>query len=289
MAAFIQANCNILLIMYNFTLIEVTLHWSAVLFYSVATFANTVDVIFSKPRLERIAYRLIYIGLSVHSAALLTRWWESGHGPYMARYEVLSSNAWFALVIFLVFTRIYPRIRPASIIIFPGAFLLLGIGIFSNPVVRKMPPTLSSIWLVLHVSFYKIALATFLIALAFSLVLILKNRAQMVWLRRFPETQTMDLYAFRFAGFGFTFWGIGMLAGSVWAYQSWGRFWAWDPIENWSLITWGLFGIYLHMRRFFGWQGEKAAILYIVCFIVALVAIFFTPVFSASIHSEYFQ
>lgn len=271
------------------SLVDITLHWIAVLFYVLAALANTSGLIFEKRKWEGRGYGLVLAGLAVHSAALLYRWWLTGHGPYMARYEVLSADAWMALVVFLGFVRIYPRIRPASIVVFPGVFLLLAIGIFTNPEIRKLPPTLSSIWLVLHVSFYKIALATLLIALAFSLFYILKNRGDAAWHARLPDPGAMDIFAFRFAGFGFIFWAIGMLAGSIWAYQSWGRFWAWDPVETWSLFTWALFGLYLHLRRFFGWHGEKAAWMFITCFVVAVLAMFFTPVLSSSVHSEYFQ
>ena len=57
----------------------------------------------------------------------------------------------------------------------------------------------------------------------------------------------------------------------------------------WSLISWFLFGVYPHLRRFHGWQGEKAAYLYILRFAVSLIAIFFTPLLESSIHAAYFK
>ena len=70
---------------------------------------------------------------------------------------------------------------------FPSTFLVIALGLFFNPEVRKLPPSLNSIWLVLHVTFYKIALGTILIALAFSLFYILKKRTKIGWLSRLPE------------------------------------------------------------------------------------------------------
>ena len=165
----------------------------------------------------------------------------------------------------------------------------MAIGIFNNPDIYRLPPTLSGVWLVLHIGFYKVSLATCIVALTFSTLYVLKYRMSKAWLDRLPSLHSMDTYAFRFAGFGFTFWAVGLLAGSIWGYKSWGRFWGWDPVENWSLFTWGLFGVYLHLRRFFGWQGERAAYLYIVCFGMAVFSLFLTPVLSSSIHSVYFQ
>jgi cytochrome c-type biogenesis protein CcsB len=275
--------------MNNPLIIDTGLHWVAVIIYAFATLLNTYGLLFAREKAERISYYVIVAGLVVHAIGLLYRWSVSGHGPYMARYEILSSNAWIALFLFLIFAEIFPKIKPVSIFIFPASFLLIAIGLFLNPEVKKLPPSLKSIWLALHVTFYKIALGTILVTVALSIFYVLKKRTGMVWLQKLPDKDTLDTYAYRFAGFGFTFWAIAMLTGSVWAYQSWGRFWGWDPVETWSLFTWVSFGIYLHLRRFFGWKGEKASYLFIACFMLSLISIFLTPLVESSIHSEYFK
>ncbi len=260
-----------------------------VILYVIATLLNTTGLIFRKEKAERLSYAIVAVGLLVHGAALLYRWSVVGHGPYQTKYEVCSSIAWTSMFLFVILARPLPKFRPMSIFVFPASFMLVAIGLFFNPASRKLPPTLNSIWLVLHVSFYKIALATILIGLAFSVVMLLRRKSSREWLERFPDNNDLDIYAYRFAGFGFTFWGIAMLSGGIWAYESWGRFWAWDPIETWSLITWAVFGIYLHLRRFFGWRYERAAYLYIFCFALSVFSLFFVPLLDSSIHSEYFQ
>ena len=275
--------------MVNLTFIDSGLHWTAVILYAVATIFNTTGVIFRKEKAERISYSIVVAGLLVHGAALIARWIAAGHGPYMVRYEVLSSNAWVALFLFLIFVKIFPKIRPVSIIVFSASFMLIAISLFSSAELRKLPPTLNSLWLVLHVVFIKIALGTLIIALAFSIFYILKHRKTYYWLNRLPDVDALDIYAYRFAGFGFIFWTNATLSGAIWAYQSWGRFWGWDPIETWSLITWIFFGIYLHLRRFFGLKGEKAAYVFMFCFIVSIASLFFVPLIQSSIHSEYFR
>ncbi|MEW6109438.1 MAG: cytochrome c biogenesis protein CcsA [Nitrospirota bacterium] len=275
--------------MNNPLVMDTGLHWTAVIVYIIATIANTYGLIFQKERAARISYIIVIAGLIIHGIALLYRWNISGHGPYMAKYEVLSANAWIALFVFLVFTKIFPKIRPASIIVFPTVFLTTVLGLFFNPGVKKLPPTFKSIWLVLHITFYKISLGTLLIALTFSIFYVLRKKKENAWLQRLPDIDMLDMYAYRFTGFGFTFWSIGMLAGSIWAYQSWGRFWGWDPIETWSLITWIFLGIYLHLRRFFGWRAERAAYFLMICFLVSIIAYFFSSLVETSIHSEYFR
>lgn len=270
--------------------IYVALNWMAVFCYVAATIANVSGVVFRKEVVDRRSYYPAWLGLLVQSVAIIYWWRIVGHGPYMAPSEVLSSDAWITMVVFLVFMRFFPRIRLASVIVFPVTFLLIALAIFYNPGIRSLPPTFGSIWLVLHISFYKISLGTLVIALAFSIFFLMKNgRAPSTWMQRLPDPDSIDLYAYRFTGFGFIFWAIGMLAGSIWAYKSWGRFWGWDPVETWSLITWLMFGVYLHLRRFFRISGRWAAFLFIFCFILSLVSLFVTSHMGSSIHAEYFQ
>ncbi len=273
----------------NVNAIYTGLMWLAVFLYVLATISNVAGLIFRKEKAETFSYRLAVAGLGLQSIAIAYWWRIAGHGPYMAPSEVLSSDAWIAMTLFLVFSWLYPKIRPASIFIFPATFLMQALGLFFNPGIRTLPPTFRSIWLIFHIGFYKVALATIIVASAFSLFYILKKRSTASWLQRLPELAEIDVYAYRFAGFGFIFWAIAMLAGSIWAYQSWGRFWGWDPVETWALVTWLIFGIYLHLRRFFKWQGERAAWLYIVCFMVSLLALFYTSHLNTSIHLEYFR
>ena len=275
--------------MTNDFVLVTSIQWAAVVIYVIAAVVNTWGIIFGKERPEKLSYGIALAGLAVHGVALGIWWRAVGHGPYITRHEVLSSMAFMIVAFFVPAARSIPRIRPASILVFPAAFLFVALSIFVSPKVANLPPTLRSIWLVLHVCFYKIALAPMLVALAFSIFYLMKRRSSAPWLARLPDTETMDLLAGRFAGFGFVFWGVGMLAGSIWAYQSWGRFWGWDPIETWSLITWVAFGIHLHLRRFFRFTGEKSAVFFILCFMLSLLTLFFMPLIGASIHSEYFK
>lgn len=67
----------------------------------------------------------------------------------------------------------------------------------------------------------------------------------------------LDLVVHRTIVLGFLFLAVGIITGSVWAHQAWGRYWGWDPKETWSLITWLIYGIYLHVR--FGWGKSGIA------------------------------
>lgn len=267
--------------------IDTSVHWLAVVLYAIATICNLTGLLFRKRWASRAARLFLFAGLLGHGGVLLYRWYYSGHGPYMTRYEILSSIAWIGLLLFLVFEKIFPKIQQISVVVFPATFITIGLAVFMNPAVRKLPPSLRSVWLVLHVLFYKISLGTLLIGLALSIFLLRPPGRTPARLSLLDDREDLDLLAYRFAGFGFVFWAIAMLAGSIWAYQAWGRFWNWDPIETWSLITWIGFGIYLHARRFHGWGGKRAAWLYLFCFLLSIAAYFGVPKLEATLHTEY--
>jgi ABC-type transport system involved in cytochrome c biogenesis permease subunit len=129
-----------------------------------------------------------------------------------------------------------------------------------------------------------------LIALGSSIFYLLKERkGESGFYQKLPALDVLDTYSYKFSGFGFVFWTITVVAGALWANEAWGRYWGWDPIETWSLITWLLFGVYLHLRRFFRLQGKKAAWLMILCFIFSIITLFIIPFVVDTIHTEMFM
>jgi ABC-type transport system involved in cytochrome c biogenesis permease subunit len=265
------------------------LHWGAVLLYATATALVVFGVFFDKGRAERYGHALVWPGIVLHTIGMAVWWRITGHGPYVDRFEVLSSYAWVLIVGFAMFARFYPGTRATSILVYPAAFIMIAAGLFASPEIKQLPPTFRGIWLVLHIVFYQVAFCAIIVALAFSAFYMLKALGRLTRFKSLPELTVIDHYAYRFAGFGFVFWAIGMLAGSIWAYQSWNIFWNWDPVQTWSLVAWILFGTYLHLRRFFGWKGERAARLFMFCFATVLVALFLTPIIEKSIHAGYFK
>jgi len=269
---------------------EVLLHWAGVLLYAAACLAYAVNLCFGRERAQRWGFGLALAGLLPHGAGLLLRWAESGHGPYMARYEVLSSNAWVAVVLFLFASWRLPRLRPAGAVVMPVCFLGMTAGLFTDPGLRTLPPSLRSVWLVLHILFAKLGAGGILLSFGAGVLLLLREfRPESAFAARLPSSEILDDYGRRFAGFGFLFWSVMIAAGAIWANDSWGRYWAWDPIEVWSLVTWLAFGAYLHLRRFHGWKGRRAAWLVAACFLLSTATLSVVPILTRGLHGEYFK
>jgi len=270
--------------------IEVTLHWVAVGFYILAALLYASAVIFDKPQRLGRAWALAAAGLAPHAAAIAIRWVASGHGPYILKYEVLSSNAWVAIALLLGLLRLRPRWSALALFTLPAALLMVAVGLFSSPDLRELPPSLRSIWLVFHIGFAKVSSAAFLISAASAGVLLLKQRDRPApWVQRAPPPEALDALVVRFAGFGFLFWTVTIAAGSIWANQSWGRYWGWDAIETWSLIAWLVYGSFLHSRRFFRLRPRSTAWYSIGAFAIFILTILILPFVLPTIHSAYFQ
>jgi len=245
--------------MENFDLLktEVILHWITVGIYIISTFFFARSITFKKSSALSKGSLFATVGLVPHGIALLIRWYASGHGPYMAKYEVLSSISWVSILMFLLMVRKIPKLIATGVVVVP---------------------------------FNKLAAGAGLIALGTAVMYLLKKRQPEKELyQKLPSLEVLDEYSYKFIAFGFIFWSITTVAGSIWANQAWGRYWGWDPIETWSIITWLLYGLYLHLRYFFKWQGTRAAWLLILCFVTSVATIFLIPIIVESLHSSYFM
>jgi ABC-type transport system involved in cytochrome c biogenesis permease subunit len=128
---------------------------------------------------------------------------------------------------------------------------------------------LSNVWLFIHASFATSGAAAFLIGASFSIIYLLGRENLGVLERISPKIPDYDMLPktiLNFLIFGLILWGVMIVSGSIWAHVAWGRYWAWDPIELWSLISWLLYGLLLHARlafklpkRLFCWLTILAA------------------------------
>jgi cytochrome c-type biogenesis protein CcsB len=269
---------------------EAVFHWSAVALYIAGTIGFAYALIFAKPDKVRGAMWVTLAGLVPHTVALVLRYVHVGHGPYMLKYEVLSSNAWIAIVMLLFFVWRKPHWAPVALLALPASILMMGFGLFTNPEARDLPPTLRSLWLVFHVLFNKLAVGAFILAVASAIVMLRKSKgASGRWLDKLPAADVNEAYTVRFIGFGFVFWTTTIGAGAIWANQSWGRYWGWDPIETWSLVTWLAYALLLHARLFFKLKARATAWGTIGCFGLSVLTVLIFPFVFPSMHSAYFQ
>lgn len=95
----------------------------------------------------------------------------------------------------------------------------------------------------------------------------------------------LDNLSYRTIGIGFCLLTLGILSGAVWANETWGNYWSWDPKETWAFITWLTFAIYLHSRLIIGWAGLKPAWIASFGFIIVWICYLGVNLLGQGLHS----
>lgn len=267
---------------------EIVLMWATVTGYALAAVLFIVSVVFKKERLSAIGVIVTLVSLAPHIAAVAGRWVRLGHGPYLGFYEVVSSFALLGAVAFLLVTWRYPALRLSGAALMPIAFLILGGSMLAPKGGMEITATLASYWLAVHVAFAKLTYGSFITAFGLALMYLLRDkRPNNALLGRLPAPEIVDDLVFKFVAAGFIFLGIMIAAGAVWANEAWGRYWAWDPIETWSLISWLCYAVVLHLRLTLGWKGARFMWAAMAALPVVLFALVGVAVVYQSIHGAY--
>ena len=103
---------------------------------------------------------------------------------------------------------------------------------------------------------------------------------------RFPSVDRLDELTFRYVVFGFIMDTIMIGAGAIWAKDLWGSYWSWDPVETWSLVSWLIYGLTIHLRVTFGWREQKLAWLVIAALSTVIITFFgINLVVNSSLHA----
>lgn len=271
--------------------IEIIFMWLALTFYVAATVMFVVGVIFTKEAYTRRAVYMSAVGLVPQLIALGVRWARLGHGPYIGYYEVANALTLCTVVFFVIAAWRNPRLSATGMGIMPVAVLLLGGAMLASKADFPITAGLASYWLFIHVAFANLSFAAFAASFGFALIYVIRQRsADGKWaarLAKLPPQEVVEDLVSRFVLAGFLLWGIMIATGAIWANESWGRYWSWDPIETWSLIVWIIYAIYLHLRYMRRWHGERLAWYAIAAMPVTLFCLIGIPTVFKTIHGGY--
>ena len=208
---------------------------------------------FSKNKWLEISWNTLIL-LTLISFLLFTfniflRWYVAQHAPWSNGYEMLIFVAWCLLLSGLIVFRKSDFALPLATL-FTGALLFVSYLDWLNPEITNLMPVLKSYWLKIHVativsSYAPLALSTVIgIMVLFLMLFKTKNTSEIIDLKikelSYINELSMTIGLFTLA--------IGTFLGGVWANESWGRYWAWDPKETWALISIIVYAIVLHLR-----------------------------------------
>lgn len=266
--------------------LEIICVWIAIGIYALTSALYIYSFIFKKERIFQWILYPVIAAFLVHSSAILARYQAVGNLPVAGDYETALAGTWVIVLFTLYLSIRHKTLRPVGVATLPFSLLLLGFGIMRAPVLTPMAASVRSFWLYVHVLFAQIAFGAYAIASGTAVLYLVKEKNPVKeFYDKFPDLPRLDELIFRFVVFGFITDAVMITSGAIWAKDLWGNYWSWDPVETWSLITWLIYGLTIHLRVTMGWKGRKMAWLVIVALAGMVITFFGINIFvDTSIH-----
>ena len=215
------------------------------------------------------------------TGSLIARMIATGHAPFSNHYEFAIAFAWGMLLAQVWFEWRY-RIRTMSIITLPVILAMLiyasTLSYQPNPL---MPALQNSPLLTLHVLTASLGYGAAVVAFAAAVMYLV---APYVRWKGWPSRDSLDELGYKATVVTFPMLTLMLILGSIWANVAWGRYWGWDPKETSALVTWLIYGAYLHARVTRSWRGTKSAWLLVLAF-AAVVFTYLGNLFFGGLHS----
>jgi len=235
----------------------------------------------------KITTWLLLIGFIFHAAGLGLRWYISGHAPWSNGYESMIYIAWAAMLAGLIFVKNTPFALAAAAILSALTLMVAHLS-WMNPEITNLVPVLKSYWLTIHVSVitasYGFLGMGMIIGLVNLMMYILKTEKNSKHIQQ--QIEILSNVSEMALILGVYFFGMGTFLGGVWANESWGRYWGWDPKETWSLVTGLIYVFVVHIRMIPGLRGYFAFnIASILAFFSVIMTYFGVNYYLSGLHS----
>jgi cytochrome c-type biogenesis protein CcsB len=191
----------------------------------------------------------IFLLFIVHTIGLIARWFISGHAPWGDAYESMIYVAWATMGVGLLFAK-KSDLTVASTAFVSSMILMIAHWNWMDPSIANLVPVLDSYWLMIHVSVIVGSYGPFTLGMILGIVSLIlmvfltKNNKEIIKLKLKELTIINELSL----TVGLIMLTIGNFLGGMWANESWGRYWGWDPKETWALISILIYAFVLHMR-----------------------------------------
>jgi cytochrome c-type biogenesis protein CcsB len=251
----------------------------------IAYFASYViyalhGFIFRKQAVGAVALGVLCAAFALHTTFLVERalFYYAQYGgfvlPAVSMFEAISYFAWLIVLIYIPIENFMLKSRYFGMFaLLPAVGGMAYAALASTSEPNQMMPALKSYWLVFHITAMFLSYAAFAIAFSFAIMYVMRSRGARGMERIDPrfDLKYIDETANKLILTGFPMLTLGILLGAVWAYYAWGRFWQWDPKENWALITWMIYLAYLHLRVQWNWTGYRSALFNMTGFVSVII------------------
>lgn len=207
-------------------------------------------------KLEKIAKIFLYLfilGFIVHTFGLALRWYVGGYAPWSNGYESMIYIAWAIVLSGMIFSK-QSTLALSTTGVLSGVTLFVAHLSWLEPQITTLTPVLKSYWLTIHVSVITAsygflalsALLGFIMLILFAIAnknsTDIKQESIKVSIKEARRINEMSMMI------GLVLLVIGNFLGGIWANESWGRYWGWDPKETWTLVSILIYAVILHLH-----------------------------------------
>ena len=230
---------------------------------------------------------LIGLGFIAHTFNIALRWYAGDYPPWSNGYEMTILVSWFLVLFGLMFMRKTDFVVPLAVL-FSGTLMFVAFLDWLNPEITNLVPVLKSYWLKIHVativaSYAPLGLCA-LLGITSLLLMIARGSKQHqsmgVAIRELTTLNEMSMTI------GLYLLAIGTFLGGVWANESWGRYWAWDPKETWALISIIVYTAVLHLRLVPAMRGDYVfSVSSVIAFFSIIMTSFGVNYYLSGLHS----
>lgn len=208
-------------------------------------------------RLKKFAFLFIALLFIAESTGLGIRWYISGHAPWSNGYESMIFISWATCLGGLIFAK-RSEITLSLTSVLAGLTLMVAGMSWMSPEITNLVPVLKSYWLIVHVAVitasYGFLGISALLGFLNLILMILRNKKNNARVN-FTIKELANIIQIAMI-IGLLMITIGSFLGGVWANESWGRYWGWDPKETWALVTVLVYAFIGHMHKIPGFKGN---------------------------------
>ena len=192
---------------------------------------------------------IIFMLFALNTFGLAARWYIAGHAPWSDAYESILFVAWATVAFGIIFGR-KSFFTLASATFVSSIMLYVASLNWLDPSIANLQPVLDSYWLMIHVavivgSYGPFAIGMILGVVALLLTIMANKKNKKAFSRKLEELTIVNELSLTI---GLVMLTIGNFLGGMWANESWGRYWGWDPKETWALISIIIYTAVLHLR-----------------------------------------
>ena len=215
----------------------------------IASFTKILKPTLNINILSKLSLGILALFFVAHTFGLGLRWYVAGHAPWSDGYESMIYISWATILAGMFFSK-RSSMTMASTAVLTGLILFVAHLNWMNPQVTNLVPVLNSYWLSIHVAVITASYGFLGLGALLGFVTILLFVFKTQKNEKHISNSIKELNSINEMGLmiGLAFLTLGNFIGGVWANESWGRYWGWDPKETWALVTILVYAAVVHLR-----------------------------------------